>query len=727
MLILFFEVIMELLSGIVERITYVNEENGYSVIKIKSKGFQDLVTVVGTLAGINVGSVIKAKGIWKVDHKYGKQFQAMDFNEEIPSTIMGIQKYLGSGLIKGIGPVNARRIVNHFKEETLRIIEDEPHRLNEVSGIGLKRVDVIKKAWFDQKEIKNIMLFLQSNGIATSHAIKIYKTYGDESINVVQRNPYRLSEDIWGIGFKTADKIAQQMGFEQNSVERCSAGIQHVVNKFVEEGHCYAQREELEERTVQVLEVDAELVVTTLGSMIETKKLIHIEEAIYLPPLYYSEIGVSNRLKRILREKSQFASRHLESVVQQIQRENNIEYDRVQMEAIQVAIDSKVMVLTGGPGTGKTTTTLAIIEVFKKLNAKVLLAAPTGRAAKRLSESTKMEAKTIHRLLEFKPGDGFTRNTDNPLDCNVLVVDEVSMMDIILMNHLLKALPLSCVLILVGDVDQLPSVGAGNVLLDVIHSKRAHVVKLTRIFRQAQGSEIVKNAHRINQGDFPSLRNKKNSDFFFIESDHPQDMVAKIIELCRDRLPKYYKINPLEDIQILTPMQRGEVGANNLNAELQKALNPSIPSIQYAGTTFKLNDKVMQVKNNYDKEVFNGDIGRILNIHQEDKTVMIDFEERLVQYDISEMDEVVLAYAITIHKSQGSEYGIVVAPITTSHYMLLQRNLLYTCMTRAKKIFILIGSKRAIGMAVSNNNIAKRNTLLCQFLQEDEERSGTNA
>lgn len=709
---------MDYISGVVERITYTNEENGYSVIKIKSKGFGDLITVVGTLSAVNIGSVIKAKGEWKINSKFGKQFEAVDFREEIPSTVAGIQKYLGSGLIKGIGPVNAKRIVSHFKEHTLVIIEDYPDRLNEVEGIGRKRVDMIKKAWDDQKEIKNIMLFLQGNGVSTTYAIKIYKTYGNESINVVTKNPYRLAEDIWGIGFKTADKIARQMGFDVNSEERCSAGILYVLNELSSEGHCFSLRGDLEEKTQEILEVDRELVVHTIDKMLMNKKLINEEDAIYIPALYHCEVGVSNRIKKIKKEDSRFKGQNINNIIKNVQKDNNIEYDAVQIEAVKIAAESKFMVLTGGPGTGKTTTTLAIIEVFKKLNANVLLCAPTGRAAKRLSESTKMEAKTIHRLLEFRPGEGYGKNNENPLDCNVLIIDEVSMVDIVLMNSLLKAITDGCVLILVGDVDQLPSVGPGNVLNDIINSETVNVVKLTRIFRQAQGSAIITNAHRINKGEFPILKNDKKSDFFYIEADNPQQMVREIKQLCKNRLPKYYNVNPLRDIQVLTPMQRGEVGAANLNNVLQEELNNSVLSIKYGGITYKINDKVMQVKNNYDKNVFNGDIGIVSNISTEDKSVVIHFDGKDIVYDISEMDEVVLAYAITIHKSQGSEYSIVVAPICTAHYMLLQRNLLYTCVTRAKKIFVLVGSKRAIGMAISNNKIVKRNTLLDSFLKK---------
>jgi exodeoxyribonuclease V alpha subunit len=708
---------MEYLSGVVERITYANEENGFSVIKIKSKGFADLVTVVGNLAAVNVGATIRLKGEWKVDGKFGKQFCVVDYRETVPATIAGIEKYLGSGLIKGIGPVYARRITAHFREDTLRIIEEEADTLIHVDGIGQKRVDMIKKAWQEQKEIKNVMLFLQSNGVSTAYAVKIYKTYGNDSINIVKTNPYRLADDIWGIGFKTADKIAQQLGFDKQSFERCRSGLVYVLNELSNEGHCFANRDQLLEATEKMLELERTLIDATIDRMIEEKTIIPDEEnAIYLPAFYYSEVGVAKRIREILATESSYKSSDTESIVESIQKEHEIQYDEVQIDAIKSAVRSKFMVLTGGPGTGKTTTTLAIIKIFQKLNAKVLLAAPTGRAAKRISETTGMEAKTIHRLLEYKPPEGYKKSTENPLECDVLIIDETSMVDIILMYNLLKAVSNETVVILVGDVDQLPSVGAGNVLKDMIDSGTIRVVKLTRIFRQAQGSAIITNAHRINKGDPPNLKGGSRSDFFFLEEEDPLKVVETIKDLCAKRLPEYYKVDPVNDIQVLCPMQRGEAGAFNLNMVLQETLNPTDVSVKYGGAVFRLKDKVMQIKNNYDKNVFNGDIGTISSMDTEDKTLVISFDGVDVEYDATELDEVVLAYATTIHKSQGSEYKIVVAPFTMQHYMMLQRNLLYTCVTRAKKILVLVGSRKAIGIAVSNNKTQKRNTMLTSRL-----------
>lgn len=708
---------MESLSGVVERITYINEENGFSVIKIRSKGFPELVTVVGNMPVVNVGSVINLKGEWKVDSRYGKQFKAEECFETVPATVAGIEKYLGSGLIKGIGPVYAKKIVKKFKEDTIKVIEEETDRLLEVEGIGPKRIEMIKKAWQEQKEIKNVMLFLQGYGVSTAYAVKIYKTYGNESIKLVQENPYRLADDIWGIGFKTADKIASKMGFAPDSYERCRAGIIYILNQLAGEGHCFATREQLIKLGQETLEVQEDKLIEVLSRMVQDQSLVSEDNALFLPPFYYSELGVAEKIKALTSKTTKFKSFPIDQVIEGIQKENNIRYDEVQKEGIKTAIASKFMVLTGGPGTGKTTTTLAIIKAFQKMDARVLLAAPTGRAAKRLAEATGMEAKTIHRLLEFKPPNGYQRNAENPLECDCLIVDETSMVDIILMYNLLKAVPEDAVVILVGDIDQLPSVGPGNVLRDIIDSGIVSTVRLTRIFRQAQGSKIITNAHRINKGNFPELRSGRNSDFFFIEGEELPKIVEQIKTLCKKRLPRYYGVDPINDIQVLTPMQRGEVGARNLNEVLQEALNPSTTYILNGGVKYKLHDKVMQIKNNYDKNVFNGDIGRITHIDLEDKLVKILFDDHEVEYEASELDQVVLAYATTVHKSQGSEYKIVVAPLVTQHYMMLQRNLLYTCVTRAKRIFVLIGTKKAIAMAVKNNKVTQRNTMLKERLK----------
>ncbi len=709
----------EKLSGLVERITFVNEENGFSVIKVRAKGFGELVTVVGSLSFVNVGSVVNMKGEWVNTAKFGMQFKVQSCSESIPATVVGIEKYLGSGLIKGIGPVYAKRIVKRFKEDTLRVIEEEPDKLLETEGIGEKRLEMVKQAWQEHKEIKNVMIFLQSYDVSTSYAVKIYRTYGDDSVRLVKENPYRLADDIWGIGFKTADGIAEKMGYDPDSYVRCRSGILFVLNQLSGEGHCYARREQLLQAALELLGVEEAILNNAVDRMIEEKSIIsEIGEVLYLPALYHSEVGVARRITDICRAERGIRIEGVDGVIERVQKENAIKYDEVQIEAIKTAAESKFMVLTGGPGTGKTTTTLAIIKSFEKLSARILLAAPTGRAAKRFSEVTGMEAKTIHRLLEFKPPEGYLINAENQLKCDVLIVDETSMVDIILMYNLLKAVPDRAIVILVGDVDQLPSVGAGNVLRDIIESHSVNVVKLTRIFRQAMGSMIVTNAHRINEGMFPVLKGRKESDFFFIDQEEPEKVLETIKNLCIQRLPSYYGVDPIADIQVLAPMTRGGVGTRNLNVVLQEALNPEKKCLYHSGVMFKLNDKVMQIKNNYEKNVFNGDIGRIKSIDLEDRQVVIRFDGNDVEYDAGELDEVVLAYATTIHKSQGSEYGIVVVPLVTQHFMMLQRNLLYTCVTRAKKAIVIVGTKKALAIAVKNNKVKSRNSRLVERLKE---------
>ena len=713
---------MEHLRCVVERITYQNADNGYTVLKCAVKNYSDLVTVVGTMPDTHVGSVLSLEGIWKMDARYGRQFSVEKFEETLPATVYGIEKYLGSGLVKGVGPKFAKRIVEKFGKDTLNIIEDTPDKLLTVQGIGKVRVDRIKTSWQEQKEIKNIMLFLQSHEVSTSHATKIFKTYGSESIAIVKENPYRLADDIWGIGFKTADSIAQKMGIDKGKFVRLRSGIFYTLNKLAEAGHCYATREQLIGKARELLEVeDAELEIT-LDEMIRTNDVIREvageQEAVYLPPYYFSESGCAKRLFRLMscgKKKSEDA----EEILKKVAASSEITYDEIQWKAVKTAISSKVMVLTGGPGTGKTTTTLGIISAYKQAGCQIILAAPTGRAAKRMSEATGMEAKTIHRLLEYKPPEGYQKNEEYPLEGDVLILDECSMIDIMLMYNLLKALPEQMSLILVGDIDQLPSVGAGNVLRDIIDSGCVPVVRLTRIFRQAQGSRIIMNAHRINKGESIDMRGGKDSDFFFVTKESNQEVVDTISQYCRTNLPKYYHVDPLQDIQVLTPMQRGECGAVNLNQVLQEAMNPSKIFLRRGGTQYRLKDKVMQIRNDYDKEVFNGDIGTITKVDVEERELTVLFDEREVVYDVTELDELALAYAVTIHKSQGSEYPIVVMPFTMSHFVMLQRNLLYTGVTRAKKILVLVGEKKAVYYAIKNETTTGRNTMLARRLQPD--------
>ena len=706
--------LLEHLRCVVERITYQNEKSGYSVIKCVAKGYNDLVTVVGPMPEVHVGSVLSLGGQWKVDPKYGRQFSVETFDETLPATVYGIEKYLGSGLVKGIGPKFAKRIVQRFGKDTLEVIETDPERLKEITGIGKQRVEQIKKSWEEQKEVKNIMLFLQGYDVSTSFATKIFKTYGNESIQIVQENPYRLADDIWGIGFKTADTIAAKMGFGPEKHERLRSGLLYTLNRLADDGHCFATTEQLQKTGSDLLGVDEALLDMTLTEMIHEKDVILDQGAIYLPAFYFSEVGVAKRLNAIaLNEEGIHIN--IPKLPERIRAKTGMDYDEVQMQAILTAVHSKIFVLTGGPGTGKTTTTLGIISVFREGGANILLAAPTGRAAKRLSETTGMEAKTIHRLLEIKPPDGYQRNEENPLEGDVLIVDECSMIDIMLMHNLLKAVPDSMTLILVGDVDQLPSVGAGNVLRDIIDSNCVPVVRLTRIFRQAMSSRIILNAHRINEGKFPDISNGLDTDFFFIQREDPEAAVQTIVDLIRTRLPKRYSISPSE-IQVLAPMQRGVVGASNLNQALQSAINPSEHCVRRGGYSFRVRDKVMQIRNNYEKEVFNGDIGVIESLDLEERTVRVSIDGRTVEYDFTELDELVLAYATTIHKSQGSEYPIVVVPILMSHFTMLQRNLIYTAITRAKKVLVIVGTKKALAFAVQKVTVNRRNTMLKERL-----------
>ena len=703
-----------LLRCVVERITYQNPENGYSVLKVKVKGYNDLVTLVGNLLEVPVGSVLLCRGEWKVDKRYGSQFVAATWEETMPATVYGIEKYLGSGLVKGIGPRFARAIVQRFGTETIDIIETEIERLYEVPNIGRKRVAKIRESWEKQKDIKNVMLFLQGYGVSTAYAAKIYREYGKESIDKVRENPYRLADDIWGIGFKTADGIAAKMGYEKEDPRRCRSGILYTLGQLSDEGHVYAGEEQLVKTAGQLLEAGETAIRDTLAGMLQAEDLILDKDAIYLPPFYHAECGTSRRL----RDLAESTGRSLFDGLfdpSSLTAETGIEYDEVQLAAIRQAVTSKVMVLTGGPGTGKTTTTQGIIAALKKAGLRVLLAAPTGRAAKRMSEATGMEAKTIHRLLEYNPQDGYKRNDENPLEGDALIVDECSMIDILLMNNLLKAVPVGMRLVFVGDIDQLPSVGAGNVLRDIIDSQRIPVVRLVCIFRQAQKSRIVMNAHAINQGRFPDTSNGRDTDFFFMREDDPERAAETIVRLVKERLPRAYRESP-DRIQVLTPMQRGVVGAANLNLLLQQALNPSGPSLNRGGYTYRQGDRVMQQRNNYDKDVFNGDLGYIREVDTEERTLKVDFDGKWVEYDVTELDELTLAYATTIHKAQGSEYPIVVMPVLMTHFVMLQRNLIYTGITRAKKICVLIGAMKALAYAVRNMSVLKRNTSLKERL-----------
>jgi len=715
------------LQGQIERVTYTNNENGYTVAKVKVNGQRDLVTVVGNLMAPTPGEIIRMDGEWTNHPRYGEQFKVVHYTSLVPASVYGIEKYLGSGLIKGIGPVMAKRIVEKFDKKTLDVIENDTEKLAEVDGIGQKRIGMIKEAWKDQQEIREVMIFLQTHGVGSGYATKIFKQYGSRSIVVVKGNPYRLATDIFGIGFLTADRIAEKLGFAKDSEVRVEAGILYVLDRLADEGHVYYPYEPLVERCQEILGVDREVVVRALAT-IEVSKMIVIEDlkegiedfredtkGVYLARFHRSETSIVTRLKTLMNSPKSIGKIDSEKAIEWVQRQLAISLAKRQVEAIRCAVENKLMIITGGPGTGKTTIINAIIKIFSRLGVKIMLAAPTGRAAKRMSEATGHEAKTIHRMLEYSiQKGGFQKNELNLLDCDLIIVDEASMIDTILMHQLLKAIPPGATFVLVGDAHQLPSVGAGNVLKDIIASGEIQVVELNEIFRQARESLIIVNAHKINNGLLPSFKSsgQELDDFYFIEQEDPGEVLRIILELTSERIPRRFGFDPVDDIQVLTPMHKGVVGAGNLNVELQKALNPAEDGIMRDNRNFRVNDKVMQVKNNYDKEVFNGDIGRITRIDHEDQEMTISFDGRDVIYDYPDLDEVVLAYAVSVHKSQGSEYPAVIIPILTQHYVLLQRNLIYTAVTRGRKLVVMVGTMKALAIGVKNDKMQKRYSYL---------------
>jgi exodeoxyribonuclease V alpha subunit len=710
------------LQGLIERVTYCNDENGYTVAKVKVYGRSDLVTVVGNIMSPTPGEVISMKGEWSSHPKYGEQFKIAYYNTSVPASVYGIQRYLGSGLIKGIGPVMAKRIVNAFGEKTLDVIEDEVERLVEVPGIGKKRIGMIQQAWDDQKEIRAVMLFLQTHGVSSGYATKIFKQYGNDSIKVVQENPYRLAHDIFGIGFVTADRIAQKLGFASDSPLRAEAGIRYVLHQLSDEGNVFYPKLELVEKAREILEVEPQVLEDALGRLRDAQDVV-LEfvdtpegplHAVYLAKYHVSEVQAAKRLRTLQASPKAIREIDADKAVAWVQSQLAMQLATKQVEAVKAAANSKVLVITGGPGTGKTTIIRAILRIFSAITKRILLAAPTGRAAKRMSEATGHEAKTIHRLLEYSiQKGGFQKNEEHPLNCDLLVIDEASMIDLILVHHLLKAVPKEATLILVGDVDQLPSVGAGNVLRDIISSGAIPVVELNEIFRQAQQSSIVLNAHRINSGKMPNLQpSKPLDDFYFVEQDGPEQALQVIVNLVRDRIPARFGFDPVDQVQVLTPMNRGHVGTTSLNTHLQEALNPGADALIRGGRSFRVGDKVMQIKNDYDREVYNGDIGRITRIDEEAQEMVVTVDARPITYDYSNLDELVLAYGVSIHKSQGSEYSCVVIPILMTHYVMLQRNLIYTAVTRGKKLVVIVGSKKALAIAVRNNKIQSRYTQL---------------
>jgi exodeoxyribonuclease V alpha subunit len=717
----------EVLAGLVERVTFHNSDNGFCVLRAKARGHRDLVTVVGHAAIITAGEWITASGEWVNDHTHGQQFKARFMRTSAPTSIDGIEKYLGSGMIRGIGPVYAKKMVKAFGEKVFDVIEAEPERLREVTGIGLVRAKRITDAWAEQKIIREIMVFLHSNGVGTARAVRIYKTYGVDAVQVMTENPYRLARDIRGIGFKTADAIAMKLGVEKTAMIRIRAGISYALTEAMDDGHCGLPTEELVPLAVELLEISIELVQTALDLELAEGTVIAATvgetACVFLGGLYRAEQVIAERLLRLANGKLPWPYIDPEKALPWVEQKTGLSLAKSQIDAIRLSLISKILVITGGPGVGKTTIVNAILRILDAKGVNLLLCAPTGRAAKRMTEATGFDAKTIHRLLEIDPkAGGFKRNSENPLECDLLVVDETSMVDVMLMQALMKATPDNAALLIIGDIDQLPSVGPGQILADVIASGAVPVVRLTEVFRQAAQSRIITSAHRINQGSIPDLSKPDgDSDFYFVQADDPETAVPRIIELVKTRIPQRFGLDPIRDIQVLCPMNRGGVGARSLNIELQAALNPAGErKVERFGWTFAPSDKVMQIENDYDKEVYNGDIGYIDDVDPDGGEMSVSFDGRAVTYGFGELDTLVPAYAATIHKSQGSEYPAVVIPVLTQHYAMLQRNLLYTGVTRGKRLVVLIGQSKAVAIAVRNVSGRRRWSKLNEWLSGAE-------
>ena len=716
---------MEKLDGQIERVVFQNEENGFCVVRVKVRGHKDLVTVTGTAPSISAGEWMAADGEWLMDPRHGQQFKAQAMRMSQPDTLEGIEKYLASGMVKGIGKEYAARLVKTFGRDVFDVIENSSGKLQKVSGIGKQRRENIKKAWDEQKSVRQIMSFLFSHGISTTRAFRIHKIYGDKAIEMVQRDPYCLARDIRGIGFVIADQIAMKLGIARDSDLRARAGLEYMLGELTASGHCAYVRNDLLSRTAELLEIDLQIIERALDYSIEKERLIQRSdvrgrELIYLPKLFFAEIELAKKMQTLAQGRHPCPPVDFPKALQWVEKQAGIALANAQREALRTAIQSKVMVITGGPGVGKTTLVNSVLMVLKAKKMRVALCAPTGRAAKRMAETTGMEAKTIHRTLQYNPGTGgFIHRGDNPLECDVLIVDESSMIDVVLASQLFDAVPLHAAVVIVGDADQLPSVGPGRVLQDIIRSKTIPVGHLNEVFRQAATSRIVTNAHLINKGKMPEFPEEgQMSDCYFVEADEPEKALRVIGKMIKQSIPQKFRFNPRTDIQLLTPMQKGELGARNLNQTLQQLLNPHGDEVERFGVIYRTGDKVMQTENDYDKEVYNGDIGRIFQIDSEACELTVDYDGRKVVYDFRELDELVLSYAITIHKSQGSEYPCVVIPLHTQHYVLLQRSLIYTAITRAKKLVILVGTKKALNLAVTRSESRERTTTLADRLRE---------
>jgi exodeoxyribonuclease V alpha subunit len=711
------------LSGLVERVTYHNAENGFCVLRVKARGQRDLVAVVGHAAVVSAGEFISATGWWVSDREHGLQFKATHVTTTQPTTLEGIEKYLGSGMIRGIGPVYARALIRAFGEAVFDLIEQQPERLREVTGIGAKRAARIVAGWADQKAIREIMLFLHANGVGTSRAVRIFKTYGQQAIALITENPYCLARDIRGIGFRTADQVAAKLGIAKDAMIRVRAGLSFGLSEATGDGHCGLPVTELFKSTAELIEVETGLIESALALELQDGELmadtVDGEACVFLAGLYRSEQTISSRLHLLSTGRPPWPVIDTTKAIPWVEGKTGLMLAPSQTEALRLAVGAKVLVITGGPGVGKTTLVNSILKVLGAKGVQVALSAPTGRAAKRLTESTGLDGRTIHRLLEADPRTGgFKRDETHPLECDLLVVDEASMVDVPLMRALLRALPDQAALLLVGDVDQLPSVGPGQVLADIIGSGAVPVMRLTEVFRQAAQSRIITNAHRINQGQMPELTAPEGSDFYFVDAAEPEDAVRKLLSMVCGRIPARFGLDPVREVQVLCPMNRGSLGARTLNIELQKALNPpGDVRVERFGWTFCPGDKVMQVANDYERDAFNGDLGIISGMDQDESTLTVSFEGREVEYTFGGLDELVLAYATTIHKAQGSEYPAVVIPLMTQHYVMLARNLLYTGVTRGKHLVVLVGQRKALAMAVRNAGSRRRWSKLREWLE----------
>ncbi|WP_445369492.1 ATP-dependent RecD-like DNA helicase [Methylomonas sp. BW4-1] len=717
---------IENLQGSIERVTFHSEASGFCVLRVKVKGYRELITVIGSAASVTAGEYIECLGCWVNDRQHGQQFKTISLKIVPPSTLDGIEKYLGSGMVKGIGPHFAKKLVKAFGERVFDVIEQTPERLLELPGIGKKRQERVTSAWAEQKVIREIMVFLQSHGVGTSRSVRIYKTYGEQAIEKVRENPYRLALDIHGIGFKTADTLAQKLGIGPQSLLRAQAGVRHVLQAWSGEGHCAAIRSNLCEMAAKLLEIPLPIIDQAIAAELTEGNLIAemdgSDEFIFLTPLHRAEIGCAANLNRLNQGDAPWGVIDADKAIPWVEEQTGMTLSQSQASAVRLVLQHKVSVITGGPGVGKTTLVNSLLKILKAKRVRIGLCAPTGRAAKRLTESTGMEAKTVHRLLEFDPTQfAFKHNDENPLDLDCLVIDESSMMDVVLMNQLLKAIPTEAAVLIVGDVDQLPSVGPGSVLADIIDSGQIATVRLTEIFRQASTSKIITNAHRINHGQMPVVdKTESLSDFYCLYAETPEEIFAKLMQVVLERIPQRFNFHPVNDVQILTPMNRGGLGARSLNIELQTRLNGhSEPKITRFGNTYAPGDKVIQRINNYDKEVFNGDIGVIKSIDLEESQVKILFDDQEVDYEFSDLDEITLAYATSVHKSQGSEYPVVVIPMAMQHFMLLERNLLYTGVTRGKQLVVVIAQPKALAMAVKNQQSQRRITHLSARLNEN--------